>query len=518
MDARILPTRQMQPIDLVAPGFRGLNLIQAASVLPPAFCTEALNGVLDDEGRLRARRGFQSLTNTPLAATPTIRTLHEYINNSGTTQVIVAWNGGISNSFVAPGNNDISGSVVDANGSWHFVNFNSKVIGFQSGQAPIVWSGSGNFASIVAASGSNPTGGIGTAAYGRVWGVRSDLQTIDYSALLDETNWSTGGGAIDMRNVWAYGTDTITAVAGFNSAIVVFGRRQLVVLRAPESSVLGIDPDTLYVADVIPIGCLTQHSIQAVGQTDLLFLSSEGVQSLARLLIQKNNPVQNLSKYVRGALLIHVQAETLDNIRSAYSALHGFYMLSLPTSGTTWIFDQRRRWTDEEGDEVSIVTRWSRAPTALLARLDNTLLASVGNGRVHLYAGATDDGTTYRFIYQSPWLDLGEELANRLKILKRLGAILFISNDTGVVFKWSMDFQETFRTINVTAKGTNIPPAEFGESEFGIAEYGGGIALRILKLPARGTGQYFRIAVEAVVTGDLSLQQAELFTKIGRLA
>jgi hypothetical protein len=111
---------------------------------------------------------------------------------------------------------------------------------------------------------------------------------------------------------------------------------------------------------------------------------------------------------------------------------------------------------------------------------------------------------------------LGEEIGNRLKILKRLGAILFVRNQTTVTFKWFVDFSTAFKFSQKTLAGDAA--AEYGTAEYGEDEYSGGLALRILKPPARGKGQYFRIGIEADVNGEFALQQAELFAKIGRLA
>jgi hypothetical protein len=144
------------------------------------------------------------------------------------------------------------------------------------------------------------------------------------------------------------------------------------------------------------------------------------------------------------------------------------------------------------------------------------LLLARTAGKVGQYLGDTDEGASFRFEYTSPWLDLGEQFANRLKILKRLGAILFVRNQTTIDFTWNVDFDDGFDIIQRTVSGD--AGAEWGASEWGAAEWSGGLALRILKLPARGRGQYYRIGVAATVNGEFALQQAELFTKLGRLA
>jgi hypothetical protein len=519
MRAKIPSNKQIQPVDLVAPGFRGLNTTQAGALLSPSYATRATNCVLDSSGRLASRAGFDTITTTPIGAAPTIRTLFEFKKLDDTVVDIVAWNGGIADDLLNPAGNDISGAVVDANGTWKFVNFNSKVLGFQTGQKLIVWNGTGNFATVVESGGTAPSGGVGTAAFGRVWQLSSDLQTVRYSGLLDETDWDMTGdsGQIDMRNIWTDGVDVVTAIEAFNGALIVFGKRHIVVFTDSVGSPLGLDPDTLAVSDVIAgTGTVSQFTIAPVGETDLLFLSRNGVQSIARLIVQKSHPITNLSKYVRDELLGLLQSETVANLRSTYNALTGFYLLSFPTAGVTWVLDHRHRYTDEDGDECSIITQWDAAITALVSTSDNTLYLSKAGGVVAEYTGDSDDGEAYLFAYQSPWLNLGEDFANRLKILKRLGAILFVRNPTTVNFKWYVDFNDNFDLLQTAVSGD--AEAEWGEAEFGEDEFSGGLALRILKKPASGRGQYFRIGIEAQVRGEFALQQAELFTKIGRMA
>lgn len=516
--AHIIPKYQLQPVDLVSPGFRGLNLVQSGSLLSPAYATEAQNAILDANGRLAARDGVTNVTTTPISPAVIINSLFEYNQEDGTTRTIVAYDGGISNDLADPEGGDISGAVVDTDGTWWFQNFNDKVIGFQDGRIPIAYTGTGNFAEINESSGTAPSGGVGLAAYGRVWGLDTDKQTIKYSALLDETAWdSSDSGLIDMRKVWTQGTDQVTALWAFNGALVVFGKKHIVFWVDGQGSAIGLDPVQMYVSDIVGgTGCISQWSIQPVGETDLLFLSPNGVQSIKRLISERSAPISTLTKYVRDELVSNSAAEQPEDIRSAYSPIHGFYLLSFPTSGVTWVLDQRRRYRDEDGDELSIVTRWNIAPTALVYRSDNTILLAITPGYVGRYIGDQDVGSSFRFIYQSPWLDLGEELANRLKMLKRLGSILFVRNETAIIFKWSVDFKDDFKSMTSIVSGD--ASAEFGIAEFGEDEWSGGLALRILKLPARGRGQYYRIGLEADVNGEFAIQQAELFTKIGRLA
>lgn len=517
-NAHIPPRQQLQPIDLVSPGFRGLNTIQSGALLAPSYATQAMNAVIDLSGRLAARDGTTNITTTPIAGSLTVRTIFEYLKIDGTVSPIIAWDGGISTSMTSPVASDNSGAVVDASGIWKFVNFNNKCVGFQAGQRLIVYNGAGNFANVVVSSGAAPTGGVGTSAFGRIWQLDSDKQTIKYSGLLDETAWASGGaGQIDMRNIWTMGMDEVTAIQGFNGLLVVFGNNHIVFFGDGVGTALGINPANLVVTDIIAgTGCLSQHTVQPIGQTDLLFAGYNGVQSLQRVVQERSNPVATLTKYVRPELVRQLTAETVANIRSTYSSLTGFYAIGLPGNASVWVLDTRRLYKDEDGDLCAVITQWNLGPTAMFTNKAGQFYMALTAGKVAQYTGNTDQGSVFRFIYQSPWLDLGEELADRLKILKRLGAILFIRNQTTINFKWAIDFSEDFDSVSKFVSGGVV--SEWGIAEFGIAEYSGGFALRILKLPARGVGQYYRIGIEADVNGQFAIQQAELFAKIGRLA
>lgn len=512
-------TAQLQPIDLVAPGFLGLNLAQASNILSPQFATQAQNCVIDSSGRLAARQGYVDQTTTEITSTPNVETLFEYRQGDGTRSLICAWDGGIANSIDDPEGNDISGSVTDTSGRWWMQNFNDKVIAFQDGQKPIVYTGTGNFATVVESGGTAPTSheGIGMCAYGRVWGVDSDGVTVKYSGLLDETDWNgSGAGSIDFSNIWTAGTDTITAIIAFNGDIVVFGKNHIIFITDGQGSSIGVDPNNIYVADVINgTGCLSQWSIQHVGESDLLFLSRNGVQSLQRVVLQKSNPITTQSKNVRTELMGDARAEDANAISSFYSPKDGFYGITFPTAGRTWILDQRFNYQDKQGDQLAIVTAWTLAPSSWCVRDNDDLLLGVA-GNVGLYNGNDDDGASFRFVYQSPWLDLGEGLANRLKILKRIGAILFVQDEADILFKWGVDFSQDFNTSTKSVMGDG--GAEWGVGEWGIAEFSGGLSLRILRVNARDTGQYFRLGIEGDITGTFAVQQLELFAKIGRLA
>lgn len=515
--------RQLFPINLISPGSLGLNIEESNSLLDPAWATRAENGIIDSNGRLASRPGYTNITTTEITSTPDIKTLFEYIKEDGTIQTIIAWDGGIGNDTDDPEGNDISGSVTDSDGTWWFQNYNDKIIGFQDGQKPIVYNGSGSFATVSESAGTAPTiaDGVGLCAYGRVWGLDSDKQTIKFTVLLDETDWGgSGSGSIDMSNVWTNGTDQVTAIAAFNGLFVVFGYRHIVVWEDTTGSQLGLNPSNIIVTDVVEgTGCESQWSIQRLGEADLLFLSPHGVQSLGRLIIQKSSPIDTITHKVRGEFLQDLLNTTdLTEIRSEVFPEQGFYIISFPSRSRSWVIFYKRPYRDQQTSKTLYpITTWSLYPTAWLYRNNDHKLLLGTAGNVGQFNSGTDDaGTAYTFNYESGWLSLGGASEDRIKIFKRFGSIIFTLTAATVTYKWDFDFKSQFtrKTVSYSAVGS----AEWGEVEWGEAEWSGAISLRIKRFPASGSGQYIKIGLETEVESEFAIQQMEAMVKLGRFS
>jgi hypothetical protein len=525
-----IPSSQqdIQPLDFVSPGFRGVNTVLSGTLMDPSYCFEANNAVIDISGRLAARYGATSVTTTPISGTPSILSAFEY-NGGATTgfQTILAWNGGIGNVVSAPTNN-LGGAVNVTNGRWYFQNFNNKCIGFQTGKKPIVYTGTGTFATVVESAGTAPSGGIGCAAFGRVWAVQTDLQTIQYSGLLDETDWSTtdgNAGIIDMHTIWSNGTDQVTAIFAWNASLVVCGTKHIVFFTDGRGSMLGLDPTQAYVFDeILGTGCISQWTVDFIGETDVVFLGPQGVQSLQRLTTSRNNPVETLSKYNRDTLLTQITTETLANITGVYNNLTGFYILCLPVNNTVWCMDMRRLYLDDVQAQCSIMTTWTIAVTAAYSskqQAQNLYIARANQGTLCNYtaAGFTDEGTVYTFTYISPWMTLGQQVAQHYKLLKRLELILSCSGANTFTMGWGVDFgSQANQTVQLTPTFTQ--PGQYGIGLYGIAEYGVALNANIYlyKYPAHMKGQYFQLTVSNAVSGIFALQQAQFAAKIGRVA
>lgn len=525
----IIPSSQqdVQPIDFVSPGFKGLNTVQSGMLMDPNYCATANNAVIDISGRLAARYGATAVTSSPIAGAPSILSAFEYNGGASTGfQQIIAWNGGISNNVTTPTNN-LGGSVTVTNGRWFFQNFNNKAIGFQAGQKPIVYTGTGTFATVVESAGTAPTGGIGCAAFGRVWAVGADLQTIQYSGLLDETDWSTtdgNAGLIDMHTIWSDGTDQVTAIFAWNASLVVCGTKHIIFFTDGRGSMIGMDPTQAYVFDEITgTGVTNQWTVAPIGETDVVFLGPQGVQSLQRLTTSRNNPMETLSKYNRDTLLEYILGETLVNISGCYNNLTGFYILGLPVAGITYCFDMRRLYMDDVQAQCSITTTWSMALTACYSskqQAQNLYIARANQGTLCNYTlyGFADEGSSYVFTYLGPW-QTPQGTNDRYKLLKRISLILYTSGNQSFTLTWAADFGTQANQITQA-----IPAApqtgQWGIGLYGVATYGILLAAftYLFKYGAHMKYQYQQIGVTTPVTGVFALQQLQMAAKIGRVA
>jgi hypothetical protein len=536
------------PINVTAPAMRGLNTEAGASLLSPEWATVLNNAVFDGAGRASARLGWGSQTSTPVAGV--VMRVHEYLKADGTVKTILSTDADVFQGAAAPAS--IEGALTVTNGNIKFCNFNDKCIALGIGAAgiPAVYTGAGNFASITVASGTAPTSGIGTSAFGRLWVVDVDGKTIHYSALLDETKWDTAdaGGEIDMSKVWPSGQDQVIAIEEFAGDLVIFGKNNIVMWTDGQGSDLGINPAYMYISDTIPgVGCTSQFAI-ARAKGDLWFLSPTGMQSLARALQDKTTPTNNVSRNVQSNLLAYSAAENdKDDVTLVYSAKEDFVLCIFPQSNKVMCFDTRGMMEDQ----TYRVTEWSTTlQTATYFQSDLNLYGSLTGtvGEIMKYTGYNDDGTNYDFSFATGWLDFGES-NQYLKFVKRLTSFMFVGSSTTINFTLQYDFSTAPESITAEAAGAvgavfgddtaygssaDAEGSEFTGSDTSAAyigyidddglvlnetEFGGGIALQTMVVPGQGSGQYIKVGCNLGTTdGTFALQSINLFAKLGRIA
>lgn len=512
----------LQRIPLVVPGFKGLNKQSANSLLGPEWATRLDNATIDSSNRLAARKGWNDVTSTPDAAAFISGT--EFAKHDGTVSLVMATATTLEISTDDGSTfSDITGTASFTDGRWQWMNFADKIIGVQAGKAPIVYS-SGSAAHI--ADVNVPTGKCGLAAFGRLWIADSDGASVKYCALLDETDWTgSDTGSLDFRNVWN-GTDTVEALAAFNGALVIFGKNNIIFMTDGQGNALGVDPLQLYVTDTLTgVGCVARDSVQYI-EGDLWFLSRQGLMSLGRLINERSNPLNNLSKNVQDFLSdsFNNTAFTQTRLRSIYSPRNRFYLLSLPMEsasgqgdevGQVIAFDTRGLM--EDGTARCLGTWNGLVPTVLINRInDDVLSANIANtGELFNYTGQQDDSASYPFEYRSGWTDLGTQ--GHLLINKRMNIVFFTDGSMTVNFKWAWDFQDNYTTRSKTFVSGGIL-GEFGVGEWNVAEFGGGVGLNEGRVAGNGTGSYIKLGISVTINGDqFSLQQLDLYARLGRL-
>jgi hypothetical protein len=517
---------RLLPLTLTSPGRYGLNKERSNSLLSPDWATEALNCVLNREGRIAARKGWVSQTTGQISGAHDIDVLFEYLQDDGDTAVISAANNklyvNIDDYTVAA--NDVTSSTAPTGDDWQFVNFNGAIYGFQQSHTPVSKSDTGttNFADLTAASGTVPTGNAACAAFGRLWVADDDGQTLQYCGLLAPTQWGTsgGGGSIDMRNVWTKGMDRIVAVAAFGANLIVFGRNHIIFYADGSGSTLGVDPDQMYVVDTIEgTGCIARDSVQLIGEGDLMYLSRHGLQMLGRTIRERSNPTATVSKNIRTYLSNLLTTQPAASIRSGYSPENGFYLLVLPTAARVIVADTRFGFEDDDGSFVLPMLEWEfeEMPTSILVRNSGDVLLGFG-GVVGKYQDNLDNADTYTVSFSSPWLAMHPEVVDRLKILKEIPTIVQLNGDVSVGWIWEFDFNGELFTGS-TSYSFDGSASEWNVAEYSVDEFGGGLTLQSRTVDGAGEGQFIRVALRVTINSvDFVLQQIKLLFKLGRMA
>lgn len=518
-------SQPIQTYGISAPGFFGLNTQDSPLDLSAGFALTAVNCVIDQYGRIGARKGWDNLNASTgnLGSNP-VGVIHELVQADGTYTILFAGNNKL---FRLDGSNAVveltyggggTAPTITAN-NWQCASLNGITYFFQIGHAPLIYEPAVSTTTYRRVSeksgytGTVPSGDICISAYGRLWiaNTASDKATLTFSDLLSGHIYSGGtSGTLNVNNVWPNGPDEITALAAHNGFLFIFGKRQILVYQGATA------PSTMSLYDtVIGIGCIARDSVQGTN-TDVVFLSNSGVRSVMRTIQEKSAPFRDLSKNVRNDLMGIVAGETAANIKAVYSEVNAFYLLTLPANKSVYVFDTRG--VLEDG--ASRVTTWNDIePTALLARRNGDLLIGK-TGYVGRYTGYTDNGTKYRWQYFTNHSDLGDQSVT--SILKRLLIVVIGGTNQFITMKWGFDFTENYLSQNVQIPTQSV--AEYGIAEYGangspVAEYADGIALQTLYAQATGSGKIVQTGYEADIDGAaLSIQRIEIQAKNGRVS
>lgn len=504
-----------QVLTLPSPAFLGLNKERQQVPQDPSWCIEAQNAVIDGAGRLAARKGRDTLTTVAVGSGAAIKQVFEYLQTNGTSIIISTQATKLYDGTTVL--TDRTGALTPTAGNWQFVNFNGNCYAWQASHSPIVKTGAGNWAALVATSGSVPAGNAAVAAFGRIWALSSDKQIIKYCALLDATKWDAvdGAGQIDMRSVWTHGMDEVVAITAYAAGLIVLGKRHIVIWVDGSGSELGLDPTTMYVGQTIEgVGCIARDSIQLIGELDVFFWSDSGVRSLQRTIQEKATPINEITHNIRDFLAAVRDIANTDNVRSVYAPDNGMYLLIVPDADITIYADTKQRLEDGSCK----VTEWPGFDPSASCQTIAGVTHFGGAGVVERYFGFDDNGALYRFAYRMPWNSLGGD--QLLKLLKEFGAVVMAPDDTPIVFKWYTDFKSNAHTVNKTVTGGAF--AEYNaDALYSVAEYSGDITVKDLRVWAESGSEFkfVSVGVEVDISGfPFAIQSVSIVARSGRSA
>ena len=495
--------KPLQSIAIQAPGFFGLNTQDSPTSLPEQFALVAENCVIDQFGRIGARKGWAYETTS---GGDSIVSIGEFVKADGTTEVISSsstaiYKGTTTLTNITPASHTVSDGLYD------HATLNGIHYLFREGSDPIYYDGTtcDEVSAHPDYSGTVPSGDIVQSGFGRLWVAKTSTNntTVYWSDLLIGAAWDTGSsGSIDISKVWPDGADEITALAVHNGILAIFGKRQILLYTGAN------DPATMQLADtIVGVGCIARDSVQVTG-TDLIFLSDSGLRSLKRTVQEKSAPMTDISKNIRTELTNYIATET-GNIFSVYSPEEAFYLLHLPTTNITYCFDMRAPLQD--GAHRS--TQWDTiAPQAFCRARNGNLLLGKPVG-IAKYDGFTDNGSPYQMSYFTNYIDFGAP--SNLKLLKNLKITVIGGSATDVTLNWGYDYSYAYKKKRFTLSAQVI--AEYNIAEYNIGEFNAGVLVNRPTVNASGGGQVVQLGVEAEVNGSqVSIQRLTAQAIVGR--
>jgi hypothetical protein len=205
-----------------------------------------------------------------------------------------------------------------------------------------------------------------------------------------------------------------------------------------------------------------------------------------------------------------VKAETLP-VKSTYSPDDAFYLITFPTSNTTYCFDVRVPLEDGSFR----VTTWSGIMPLSFAQISsNGFYMGLSTGIVQ-YDDYLDDTATYTMSYFSQPLDFGDSTV--VKFLKKFNLTIIGGQNATAILNWGYDYSENYSKQSFTIGGGQA--AQFNVSEFNTtAEFSGGVDVNTPKVNTTGSGNVVSIGVTSTINDSpFSIQKIDILAKTGRL-
>lgn len=510
----------INPFSITAPGYMGLNTQDAPVDMNQQFALEANNCVIDKFGRVGARKGWTPAhtTNVDLGS-GNVEAIGEYVAQNGDRTIICAGNwyifklsAGTLVTLTYGGGG--AAPTISAN-NWQMASLNGALTLFQEGYDPLIYDPALSTTAFrrvsehPSYSGTIPQGNCGISAYGRLWTARTstDKNTVTWCDLLIHYKWTGGSaGSLNLTGVWPHGGDEIVALATHNNSLFIFGTKQILIYTGAD------DPATMVLSDSIAnTGCVGRDTVQNTG-ADIIFLSDSGLRSVMRTIQEKSAPLRNLSRNVNNDILDYLNNEGGGTtIKSAYSPIDSFYLLTFINSSVTYCFDTRGAL--EDGSARTTV--WPNVRHRAYHYSKERVLYLGQAGYLGTYDTYYDNAVTYRMSYYTSWIDFGNPVMT--SILKKIVMTIFGVLNQTVVYKWGFDYSSGSASQPVIIDTTGLP-AEYNIAEYSEAEYSRTTLVKSLSVNAGGAGKVIQIGAEAQLLGfPISIQRVDIFTKDGKL-
>jgi len=510
---------------LVAPAFLGLNTQESSVANDPRFALEANNCVIDEFGRLGARKGWIYRTTSGGTGTNLLG-MHPFIDVTDSKNII-SWNAtGFYKGFTTLSSLTVTTTDTISAGNWQAVTLNDRAYFFQRDYKPLYYTNEttvDEFKSIdqhADYDGTAPEAGIVMSAFGRLFAADTPTNktTVYFSDLLNGAKWGSGSaGTLNVAGVLPKGSDVITGLAEHNGYLIVFCRDNIIIYADQDSFQGSFDVNTLRLVEVISgVGCIARDSIQNLGN-DVVFLSATGLRSLGRVIQEKSQPLNDLSKNVRDTFMDIVNREDdFGLIKSTYFPENAFYLISLPDAKTQFVFDTKGTLED-----ASLrVTTWNNlnhTDYVYDAKAKSLYLTQVDG--IAEYTGYSDNGVGYAMTYFTNHFDLGSPNIN--KLIKKAAVTAIGSSGQDFSLKVGYDYNTSYFSFPFTLKELTV--AEYGTAEYGanaatVAEYNLGVSLDKLSSQVSGSGDIVQIGIETHIDGaQLSVQKLDVYAKQGRI-
>ena len=457
--------QQLQNITVQAPGFAGINSQDSPVSLDYSFAATASNCIIDEYGRIGARKGYKevstdSSTATELGDSRGIEAIHEYVKRDGTKIVFSAGNNKIFTGTTTLTPVTLPTDYTITANDWKIVTFNDDVFFFQRNHAALHYDSSaqsGNPTLILSedSNHSAPEAHEGIGAYGRLWAadVSGNKHTVYWSDLLIGNKWHGGtSGSLNLTNVFPTGDDEVVSLSAHNGFLIIFCKRSIIIYSGASS------PANMVLHDTVEgVGCIARDSVQHTG-TDIIFLSEDGVRSFGRTIQEKSMPMRDISNNVRTELTSLVRTQT-NPIKSIYSADEAFYLLSLQDSNTVYCFDMRSALPDG----ANRVTTWAGVNPRSLALLDDGSIYLGREDGIFEYGGYLDKESTYVMLYYSNPLNFGN--STNLKFLKKFNITVIGNVASQTTLAWGYDYATSFIKKPFNTDTLNVDTAEFFDFE-----------------------------------------------------